>query len=536
MVPTSHFSSRTILGSPKKDVLISGARKNERLYGGKKDDILISYGRNNHLHGGSGADTFAFMANPKRLSRRLINGEISNHHVIHDFDASEGDKIDFSHLLANHKSKAIKIRKNKLRGKGIEIQFSPGSQSIVEKTKKGFLGIEEGIKTSIGEIPEVTHRKHQAKGSKLRIYVDGNLHSEITLKHKPNIEYVPFTVSMPKVSKRQMRDSDPNSLEEAWEENINQSNASQPDTENALEEGWENNILQDFYDQNSMISITPQGIPFYGNGAKLDIKPPIEIFGGVQDWTPPHITVKPEWKPPFAEVKFSFYVNMDLGVNLGPKFTLFTGSIPAKGTLPTWGPSSFNYSESLDLDPPFDVRASGGVGLSGSVDVTPDGLNKSISSEAIYTAQVDFSLSQDGPDISTFTKKTVDELIVGGGSNPENFDSLAGVDAKVTISPNIQFDVGLGVSGDGWHADLIDSGPKVSAPIDIVISGNGKSGVQFNGARLDWVTRLIDIGVKGFSIAGYEWSHDIASMGEIGFIDFSKVCKLEATGASECDY
>ena len=87
-----------------------------------------------------------------------------------------------------------------------------------------------------------------------------------------------------------MRDSDPNSLEEAWEENINQSNASQPDTENALEEGWENNILQDFYDQNSMISITPQGIPFYGNGAKLDIKPPIEIFGGVQDWTPPHIT------------------------------------------------------------------------------------------------------------------------------------------------------------------------------------------------------------------------------------------------------
>ena len=37
------FLAEHFLAAPK-DILISGARKNERLYGGKRDDILISMG------------------------------------------------------------------------------------------------------------------------------------------------------------------------------------------------------------------------------------------------------------------------------------------------------------------------------------------------------------------------------------------------------------------------------------------------------------------------------------------------------------
>ena len=95
-------------------------------------------------------------------------------------------------------------------------------------------------------------------------------------------------------------------------------------------------------------------------------------------------------------------------------------------------------------------------------------------------------------------------------------------------------DVGLGVSSDGWHADLIDTGPKVSALIDIIISRNGQSGIQFNAARLDWVTRLVDIGFGPLSISGKTWTHNIANTGEFGFIDFPNLYKLEANGSSEC--
>ena len=528
MMDASHFSGRTLLGSPKKDILISGARKNERLYGGKRDDILISYGRSNHLHGGSGADTFAFMANPKRHARLLTDGKISNQHVIHDFDASEGDKIDLSHILKNSKKEILKIRKNDIKGKGVEIQFSPGAKVIVQKSKKGFANIEDGIKDSLGEIPGVTHRKHKSKGSKLKIYVDGHLHSEVILKHKPGKEYISRTDKPQFIDRKSMRSFDhKNGQQPALNFTLPGRNPHPlPEVWDAMTQEIDDN-LKKFYEENSAISITPQGIPFYGNGAKVDIKPPVDVFGGVEHWSSPRVKVD-IWK---AKIDIDFYLDVYLGVNLGPKFTLFTGSIPGQGTLPaaTWG-----VSESLDFDPPFDVRAGGGTSFTATVDVTEDGLNKAIWSEALYKAELDFSLSQDGPYIETFTERKIEPLNVAGGNNYKSFDSLTGVEAKLTISPELQLDVGVGVSSDGWHADLIDTGPKISAPIDIIVSGSGQSGIQFNAARLDWVTRLIDVGYGPLSISGKTWTHNIASMGEFGFIDFPKVCKLEVTGSSEC--
>ena len=528
---TSHFSKRTILGSPKDDILITRARPNERLYGGKGDDILISYGFNNHLHGGSGADTFAFMQSDKQKDRKKENQEIIQH-FIHDFNEEEGDVIDLSHMLDTNGYKKVRLRNKRIKGKGIEVQFVPGTEKTVNESKRSFAGIENGVNDALGEIPKVTRRGNRSDASKYKVFVKGDLHHEIVLKHVPGKTHIPGVSSQKSDSQKKQR-------------SINQQANGGPSF-NLTFEGcglpWEmtksciserNQKLQDFYEQNSKISITPQGIPFHGNGAKIDIKPPIEIFGGMEHWDSPDIKVKAEWKPPFVEVEFSFYADMYLGINLGPKFTLFTGSIPAKGTLPTYGPSAFNYSETLEFDPPFDVRASGGVGLSGTVDVTQDGLNKAISSEALYKAELDFSLSQHGPYLSTFTERSVNPLTVAGGSNSKNFDNLTGVTAKVSISPNIQFDVGLGVSGDGWHADLIDGGPKISAPIDIIIDGIG-SGIQFNGARLDWVTRVIDIGIKGFSISGYEWTQSIANMGELGMLYFGDVCMKEETGGSAC--
>ena len=531
MIQASHFSSRTILGSPKKDVLISRARRNERLYGGKKDDILISYGRNNHLHGGSGADTFAFMANSKRHARRLITDQKFNQHVIHDFDLSEGDKIDLSHIIQNAEKEIIKFRKNNIKGKGVEIHFSPGAEVILGKAKKGFANIEDGVKDSLGEIPGVTHRKHRSKGSKLKIYVDGHLHSEIILKHKPGKQYIPGTDKIPFINRKLMRLSDQkNGQRPALDFTLPGSNQDNP-----LLSIWDgimqktDDYLEKFYEENSGISITPQGIPFYGNGAKIDIKPPVEVFGGLEHWSSPRVKVDILK----AKIDIDFYLDIDLGLNLGPKFTLFTGSIPGQGTLPT---ATWGVSESLDFDPPFDVRAGGGTSFTATVDVTEDGLNKAIWSEALYKAELDFSLSQDGPYIETFTERKIEPLNVAGGNNYKTFDSLTGVEAKFTISPELQFDVGVGVSSDGWHADLIDTGPKISAPIDIIVSGSGQSGIQFNAARLDWVTRLIDVGWGPLSISAKTWTHNIANMGEFGFIDFPKVCKLEATGASECDY
>ena len=502
----SHFTERTLLGSSDDDILVSQARPKERLYGGGGDDILISYGLKNHLHGGGGADTFAFMLSEKHASRKSRKGQVVQH-VIHDFSSQEGDAIDLSHLVSNLDVNKIKFRRNSIRGGGVEVRFVEGSEKKVAVRKSAFEGIEEGIEDALGEVPEVTHRRHKSLGSKFEVFIDGELHHEIILKHAPGAAYVPgFGAD----DARKQRPFGPFAY--------------------ILPDGIKK--LQDFYEKNSHISITPKGIPFYGNNASIDVKPPIALIGGLEHWRSPSFHWHWKKKPPFFSVDFDFYIDMFMGCNLGPKFTLYTGSIPGAGKLPS--KALWSVSETLSFDPPFDVRADAGVGLTASVDVKEDGTNKKIGVEALYTAGLDFSISQHGPYTAPYTKKDLKPLSVGGGSDYKNFDNLAGVEAKLSFVPSAEIDIGIGVSGDGFHADLIDGGPKISAPIDITIGGNQPSGIHFNGVRIDMFARLIDVGYRGWSISGHEWSYNVANMGELGFVPFPGLCFEEASGNVLC--
>ena len=64
-------------------------------------------------------------------------------------------------------------------------------------------------------------------------------------------------------------------------------------------------------------------------------------------------------------------------------------------------------------------------------------MNKPISSEAAYKAELDFSLSQDGTYIETFTERKTEPLTIAGGSNFKIFNSLTGVETKSTMSPEL---------------------------------------------------------------------------------------------------
>lgn len=70
------------------DVLEGGAG-NDTIFGQEGNDYIYGGAGNDHLYGGSGADIFAFKA----------PNEGADH--VHDFNASEGDKLDISQLLSD---------------------------------------------------------------------------------------------------------------------------------------------------------------------------------------------------------------------------------------------------------------------------------------------------------------------------------------------------------------------------------------------------------------------------------------------------
>ena len=104
------------------------------------------------------------MANPKRHARLLTDGKISNQHVIHDFDASEGDKIDLSHIIQNAEKEIIKFRKNSIKGKGVEIQFSPGAK-VLSRNQRRVLQISKMVlRIHWEKFQELSHRSTNRRG------------------------------------------------------------------------------------------------------------------------------------------------------------------------------------------------------------------------------------------------------------------------------------------------------------------------------------------------------------------------------------
>ncbi len=89
--------SDSLMGSDLADTLrggdgndhLHGGKGNDILYGDAGNDILIGGAGDDILYGGTGADTFVWQ-----------KGDFG-HDVIKDFDASEGDRIDLSGLLAD---------------------------------------------------------------------------------------------------------------------------------------------------------------------------------------------------------------------------------------------------------------------------------------------------------------------------------------------------------------------------------------------------------------------------------------------------
>lgn len=531
----THFTQRSLLGTKKADTLFAKSRKGERLYGGKGDDILISRGGATHTHGGSGADTFAFMFNTKASKKRC---EMSNpaRHVIHDFNPEEGDKIDLTHILNETNNNEIKFRQNKIRGEGVEVRFIPGQEKVVPASKKGFKGIEDGVAKELGELPLVTHKKNRELGSKYEVFIDGKVHHEIILKHIPGKANAPLAKEdnpekmVPKriTKSAKFREIDTKSSNKGRGYLGFKDSPQHKVIETPAEAAIFNQEEQDWYDENKTISITPKGIPFYGNAAKLDIEPLVNVYGGLEHWNYPEVHLGGQKEFPFFHVDISFYLDFYLGLNIGPKFTLYTGSIPGEGTWPSF---SEGATESLDFDPPFDIRASGGVSIDATVNVTEQGLNKSISGQATFGPEIDFSLSQDGPMNSASTKQKLQPLTVAGGNNEETFDSLEGVDAKISIAPFAQFDVGIGVSGDGWHADLVDGGPKMSSPLSIQINEEG-AGIGFDPFKLDFVVRVIDVSFEKFSLSGYSKSFSLFDAYDVDFLSFPEICAAEITGTN----
>jgi Ca2+-binding RTX toxin-like protein len=75
--------------------VLTGYGGTDKLYGAEGNDTLYGGWGNTTLTGGTGADTFAFT---NMINFGIEYGTGSSHNVIADFNALEGDKIDFSHF------------------------------------------------------------------------------------------------------------------------------------------------------------------------------------------------------------------------------------------------------------------------------------------------------------------------------------------------------------------------------------------------------------------------------------------------------
>ena len=92
-----------ILSGGNHNDTLAGGTGNDVLRGGNGDDILWGGAGQDILHGdgaaGGGADVFCFSGN-----------SVGAYDVIKDFDAAEGDKLDFSHLVSGFDAQTDQIK------------------------------------------------------------------------------------------------------------------------------------------------------------------------------------------------------------------------------------------------------------------------------------------------------------------------------------------------------------------------------------------------------------------------------------------
>lgn len=475
MVYTKHFTPNTHLGSKGRDILNSDGGR-DVLYGGHGKDILIASDKSDKMHGGKHADTFAFTHN-NRASR---TGDI-NHaqvHTIMDFDHKEGDRIDLSDLIGYDKSHKIKYRGTKpFLGKGVEIRFIPGSiqdlsgsksrltegtAGYLQSSPKEFLGlpnpfggITKAIGKALGGVPVIGGAIKGATDavSKIQTAVNGNVHHIINLL--PNI--------LPN-GKPQKPTFNPNSIIANLPKGIT-----------------------------DLPSIASDGWPIPGTDATLSFKPEVKPsfnLGG------PYL---PKFKIFPPGLSGSFGADITAGINLSGTATLNTGSIPGSGSMPT---ASFDLATaSAPVPPPLTAGVSGSISVGQSLEVTEEGLNKSVGFKVGASAGATLKISN-SPGVSN-PKFNPTASLVGT-------DDLTGINYSASLGPGVSVSVGLGAKVPGpidCGVDLIKGNLGMDLPLGLEIENN-KANVTL-GATLGVSADVLGIGCGPFSATAFPF--DIAS-------------------------
>ena len=533
----SHFTARSQLGTNQEDILIAGRGKNERLYGGAGDDLLVHVDGGDYTHGGSGADIFAFRFN-KKIRRKAKRGKAVNH-VIEDFNLDEGDSICLSHIVTKSRHKNIDYRgTRRIKGTGIEARLVQGKPGTAQKEQEAFIGIEDGVVKTLGELPEISKNRQPRNTSRLMVYKDGNLLSNITLKDVPD--------------SRSFRKQLSKSIFGKY---------SKTSKEVVSAEGSSANHLTKF-------SLTQAGIPLKGNGSKIDIgdhslpevsallrpaeainskadnslvensydnsvmnasaninaslNQPFKLFGGpTTKWDWECLCMKTTNNFPSYEIGF----NVSFNLKISPKIILNTGNVVGTG-IASWSPNlGLNFGQ--EVSPGINVGSSGGVQISGEVVINEEGLGKSISISPELSAEADYAFGHNGfwstPPTSSVSGHSAPFSIKGQSiqyTENGNKDGITGVITDIAISPFVQFMIGLGFREEGLTLNFLETGPKIFWPVGLEMEGSSTGDLIFfyGPAKLDWQATLGDASFLGMSFKGPTDDIGIAQMGPSGAI------------------
>ena len=502
MSRTSHFTARTQLGTEEDDILIAGRSKGERLYGGAGDDLLVSVDGGDYAHGGSGADIFAFRFN-KNIRRSAQRGK-SVDHVIEDFNLDEGDSICLSHIVTKSRHKNIDYRGvGRIKGTGIEVRLVQGKRGAAKKEQEAFTGIEDGVEKTIGELPEISKTRRNGVDSRLEVYEDGNLVSNITLKNTPRSRSFSRRLGKAIYGKYSQTGKEVSSI---------------------------NGINGDHLSQ---LSVTSLGIPMKGNGAKLDHANADETIASsaisslnAADSTH-NLNMKSQvmagfstpFKIDFPNYKYAFDLGFVLSAN--PKLILNSGHMIGVGSV-SYKPDALSYTQ--ELEPPFTANASAGGRISVTTNIDKRGTGKQISTGIYLVAEVEYTFKHHG----IYTNDT--EIIknaanVGGYLTPSSnssTDDVTGVQWNIGFAPYAQFTVGLGVGEGTTRVNAIQTGPRLTIPFTLSVNGDtGKSTFKYGTADLDWTVILGSVQAFGLNFTGPSYNIGLADFGSPTVQDIS---------------
>jgi hypothetical protein len=526
------------LGTSQEDILIAGRANEQRLYGGAGDDLLVSIDRGDYMHGGSGADIFAFRFN-KNIRRSAKSGKTVDH-VIEDFSIDDGDSICLSHLVGESRHKNIDNRgSRRIKGTGIEVRLAQGKQGTAEEEGEAFTGIEDGVEKTLGELPVISKNRQFGADSRLEVYEDGNLISNITLKNTPVSRT--FTKKLGK------------SIFGKY---------SKTSKEVVSAEGSSVNHLTNF-------SLTQDGIPLKGNGVKIDVgdhssskasallraadaidSNAVSAFAG---------TIDNSFMKASANVSVRLYqdfeifgdlfkgtwpsyklgVEPSINLSISPNVVLSTGNVAGYGSLSFSPNLGITWGE--ELIPGFNASASGGVQFGASLTLEEEGLDKKVVISPYLSAAAKVAFGHDSmfntrlafDNSSHSATASLKESISYEGNGKK--DGITGIKGAINFSPSVQFDLGFGYreveDGVGVTANIIESGPELTYPLAIELKeddGVATASFDYGPAKLDWVTTLGDVSFSDeldtYRWTGPQYDVGIAEMGPSGSIplDFSQ--------------